>query len=239
MANTITATITDLDGQAWAAGSYVISFVPTQAIPDMTGTTVYAGALDSGGALSVSLPTGSWHFAITPKASQGGFSSVQAITANASLSATLSALATGPRLQAGPNAYGYADGEILLPVQVGQGYFNVVSSTARIWNGTAWQTGGGGGTGTVTTLSVVAANGFTGTVATATTTPALTLSQTRFQPTVLYSAAGTALPAAATNLKGQIAVVSDATTPTYLGSYVSGGGVVTPVVCTGTDWVTS
>lgn len=36
-------------------------------------------------------------------------------------------------------------------------------------------TGGGGGTGTVTTVSVVSANGFAGTVANATTTPAITL----------------------------------------------------------------
>ena len=36
--------------------------------------------------------------------------------------------------------------------------------------------GGGGGTGTVTTVSVVSANGLAGTVATATTTPAITLS---------------------------------------------------------------
>lgn len=35
--------------------------------------------------------------------------------------------------------------------------------------------GGGGGTGTVTTVSVVTANGVSGTVATATTTPAITL----------------------------------------------------------------
>lgn len=36
-------------------------------------------------------------------------------------------------------------------------------------------TGGGGGTGTVTSVSIVTANGFTGSVATATTTPAVTL----------------------------------------------------------------
>jgi hypothetical protein len=43
---------------------------------------------------------------------------------------------------------------------------------------TAWEayTPGSGGTGTVTSVSVVSANGFAGTVATATTTPAITLS---------------------------------------------------------------
>lgn len=43
----------------------------------------------------------------------------------------------------------------------------------------AWQAlGGGSSTGTVTSVSVVSANGFAGTVATATTTPAITLSTT-------------------------------------------------------------
>lgn len=40
----------------------------------------------------------------------------------------------------------------------------------------SWITPSGGGSGTVTTLSIVAANGFAGTVATASTTPAITLS---------------------------------------------------------------
>lgn len=57
-------------------------------------------------------------------------------------------------------------------------------------------------------------------------------------PAVLYSAAGTPLPAATAGLKGARAVVSDATTPTYLGAYVSGGAVVAQVICTGSGWVT-
>lgn len=39
-----------------------------------------------------------------------------------------------------------------------------------------WAAGGGGGSGTVTSVSVVGANGFAGTVATSTTTPAITIS---------------------------------------------------------------
>lgn len=58
-------------------------------------------------------------------------------------------------------------------------------------------------------------------------------------PAVVYSAAGTPLPAASVALKGARAVVSDATTPTYLGAYVSGGAVVAGVICTGTTWVTA
>ncbi len=48
------------------------------------------------------------------------------------------------------------------------------------WDGAAWvlASGGGGGGGTVTSASVVTANGFSGSVANATTTPAITLSTT-------------------------------------------------------------
>lgn len=56
--------------------------------------------------------------------------------------------------------------------------------------------------------------------------------------TVLYSAAGTALPACAAANKGQTTTVSDATSPTYLANYTSGGTVASPVMCNGTNWVT-
>lgn len=57
-------------------------------------------------------------------------------------------------------------------------------------------------------------------------------------PGAIYSAAGTALPTCAAGIKGQSAVVSDATTPTYLGTYASGGAVAAAVLCNGTNWVT-
>jgi hypothetical protein len=55
---------------------------------------------------------------------------------------------------------------------------------------------------------------------------------------VLKSAAGTALPTCNAATKGAQNVVSDATTPTYLGTYTSGGAVVAAVLCNGTNWVT-
>lgn len=68
-------------------------------------------------------------------------------------------------------------------------------------------------------------------------------------PGILYSAAGTALPgttggnnACASNLLGMTAVVSDATTPTYMGAYVSGGTITAAVICsydgTSYSWLT-
>jgi hypothetical protein len=60
-------------------------------------------------------------------------------------------------------------------------------------NQTINSTGGGGGSGTVTTVSIVSANGFTGTVADATTTPAITLTTSI---TGLLKGNGTAISAA-------------------------------------------
>ena len=60
-----------------------------------------------------------------------------------------------------------------------------------------------------------------------------------FLPNILYSAAGTPLPTCNAAAKGTLAVVKDATVPTYLGAYVSGGAVVAPVVCNAASaWVT-
>jgi len=60
----------------------------------------------------------------------------------------------------------------------------------------------------------------------------------QFQPLTLYSAAGTPLPAAAAGNKGYLAVVSDATAPTYNANYTSGGAVVALVISDGTNWKT-
>ena len=146
---------------------------------------------------------------------------------------------------------------------VALGGTTTIKNAATVPSGTGIEdvrTGAASGSGgTVTSVSVVTANGFSGTVATATTTPAITLAAatqatsdnttkvatTAFvhnaitgAPLVLYSAAGTPLPAASGPLTGTVLVVSDATTPSYLGAYVSGGAIVCSVICTGSGWVT-
>lgn len=68
------------------------------------------------------------------------------------------------------------------------------------------------GTGTVTSVSVVSANGLAGTVATATTTPALTLSTTVNAPVLAGN--GTAISAATTTGSGSTVVL--ATSPTLI-----------------------
>lgn len=59
-----------------------------------------------------------------------------------------------------------------------------------------------------------------------------------FLVSTIYSAAGTPLPTCNSGLTGARAVVSDATSPSYLGAYTSGGSVKAPVFCTGSAWVT-
>jgi hypothetical protein len=53
-----------------------------------------------------------------------------------------------------------------------------------------------------------------------------------------YSAAGTALPTCNSGSIGMRLIVSDATLPTYLGTYTSGGATTAPVFCNGSSWLT-
>lgn len=78
-----------------------------------------------------------------------------------------------------------------------------------------------------------------------TTVPAFAIAPNVYQftgagllPTTIYSAAGTALPSCVSGLKGMTAWVSDATSPTYRGTYTSGGSVFAPVMCNGSTWET-
>lgn len=77
-----------------------------------------------------------------------------------------------------------------------------------------WTSPGSGGIGTVTSVSVVSANGLAGTVATATTTPAITLSTTLTTPVIAGN--GTALIAATTTGTGNTVALAAGPTITSL-----------------------
>lgn len=87
---------------------------------------------------------------------------------------------------------------------------------------------GGGGSGTVTSVSVVSANGLAGTVATATTTPAITLSTTI---TGILQGNGTAISAATTTGSGSVVL---GTTPTLATPVINGLPTGTGVASTAT-----
>lgn len=105
----------------------------------------------------------------------------------------------------------------------------------------------GGGTGTVTTVSVVSANGFAGTVANATTTPAITLTTTI---TGILQGNGTAISAATTTGSGSVVLatsptlvtpalgVATATSITSSGALYSATSLVLEETGAGTDTIT-
>lgn len=83
------------------------------------------------------------------------------------------------------------------------------------------------GSGTVTSVSVVTANGFAGTVATATTTPAITLSTT---VTGILSGNGTSISAATTTGSGSVVL---ATAPSISGATITTSSVNGVTLTTG------
>lgn len=178
---TTSATITDSDGFLWMNGNYTISFVPNPSYPSLgsyqwTGgnlqqNALFQGALSSGGAFSVSLPSTSaitpagsqWKFTICPNATTGCFAVNSAVNGGSlSLTSLLSAAAVGPRFPtstsgSGASAFGYGDIEISPIPNPGGQYFNTTTLICRQWNGTSFQacgSGGGGGASSPPVFSV-------------------------------------------------------------------------------------
>jgi hypothetical protein len=52
-----------------------------------------------------------------------------------------------------------------------------------------------------------------------------------YLPQIIYAASGTPLPAAGAPLLGATAIVGDATAPTYMAAYTSGGSITCQVIC--------
>lgn len=91
----------------------------------------------------------------------------------------------------------------------GELYYNSTSNSFRIYQNGTWQ-GITAGSGTVTSVSVVSTNGFAGTVANASTTPAITMETTI---TGILQGNGTAISAASTTGSGAVVL---ATSPTLV-----------------------
>lgn len=161
--SSITATLTDKDGTAWANAAYTaVLQVPGQPNVRITigGTPLSAGQCKASGTASSSgVVTGTfidtssvdqknavWVFTIQPNASVTPSTvSVAIIGATPNLTANFSGLPS-PRFPAGLSAYGYADGEVTNPA-LGNSYYNVVTPCVRQFSNAGWTCGGGGGGG--------------------------------------------------------------------------------------------
>lgn len=156
----VTATVVDSDNQAWKNGYWSATlYNPNrQFIPNIGGVPLTAaqlnpsGSLDSSGNLSTSLadngliaPAGTyWQFIICPLASTQCSTVNTPVTGiSENISSIINAGIKAPRFPASPTAFGYLDGEISPTPNPGGFYFNITNLVTRIWNGTAWQNGGG------------------------------------------------------------------------------------------------
>jgi hypothetical protein len=147
----VTASITDTDGNTWNYGSVTATFSPGPVtsyvwaggpIPNQV-----KGTMNGSGTFTISLPDNntiqpsgtSWNISICPWASAPCVSKNFVVTGSSiNLSTQLSAIATGPRFPATGGAYGYADTEVYPTPVPGGSYWNVNSLTPRCWTGTQW-----------------------------------------------------------------------------------------------------
>ena len=162
----VTATITDTDGQTWNNGAVTATFVPgppqSYTWPGGTIPLTVSGTMNGSGQFTISLPDNStitpigsqWRFTLCPNASAPCVSTSIAVAgASIDLSSQLSSVAKGPRFPASPWAYGYRDVEISPTPPDGAIYWNVTDGFSRQWTGSSWENMQGGsvtsfGTGT-------------------------------------------------------------------------------------------
>ena len=180
---TITATVTDQDGQTWNNGKFTLTLTFPPPVPQLitfngslystyapfNGQTVWTGTLNATGQLLISniprndyfVPTSSTYtLNICPNASANCYV-LPGINVNSPTDNLTSQInPAGPRFETGAGQYGYLDVEINQPVKINTSYFNVTSQQQRVWNGTSFQTNGGTGGGSIT--GVTAGTGMTG-----------------------------------------------------------------------------
>ena len=181
-AYTTATEMVDVNGYVKATGFKIPSGLSTQYLMADGSTTTGGGG--GGSVTSVAaLTLGTTGTDLTSTVANGTTTPV--ITLNVP---TASATNRGALSSADWTTFNSKQGAITLTTTGTSGAATFVGNTLNIPNYAS-----GGGSGTVTTVSVVSANGFAGTVATATTTPAITLSTTI---TGLLKGDGTSISAA-------------------------------------------
>jgi hypothetical protein len=172
---TVSGTITDSGSQAWANGSYAISFVPPpgpQTKPFVWSggafnpLLIISGSLSNTGTYSVSIPSNTaivppntqWSFQFCPQATP-----TTCYTTTVVVSGTTQTLSPTPpavQVNIGPtNSLAYSDSEVV-GAGVGSIYYNLTNSVSRICTVvmagacSTWANLGGGGSGTVTSVTI-------------------------------------------------------------------------------------
>jgi hypothetical protein len=185
----VTAQITDSDSIQWANGTFRVTFVPN---PQFSGPyqyqgsqfspQVFTGAMDSSGAMSVTVPDNNfispagtqWLFTLCPNASAPCTPVTLPVAgASVNLTSTFSAAAIAPRFPAKSQglSWGYSTVEINQTPVPGGAFFNVTLLCTETWNGTAFVCST---SGTVTNFSAGNLSPlFTTTVTNPNTTPML------------------------------------------------------------------
>ena len=162
---TVTGTVTDPDGFAWAGGSVQFTLynsaggiVKQGGVPLTPAQMNKTVALDNTGSFSLALadnttlsPVGTqWTLLVCPAAS-APCQTLAKFTASGSTLNLTSAIASqlqALRFPAGYTARGYGDIEISPLPPPGGTYYNLQSTVIRFWNGTIWAAlAGGGGAG--------------------------------------------------------------------------------------------
>lgn len=161
--------------------------------------------------------------------------SVQVI-ANDDVVQVITAGNQGPEGPPGPDGPTGPQGPAGQGVATGGTTAQVLAKASNTDYDTHWVTGGGGGSGTVTTVSVITANGVSGSVATATTTPAITLTLGAITPSsVAASGTVTGSNLSGTNTGDQTITLTGNVTGSGTGSFATtiSAGVVTNTMLAG------
>lgn len=155
---TVSATVVDSDGTAWANGTWSITLTPGTYQPDPSKYTIggnpvspsvinQSGALDASGAFSVVVyqtaaisPIGStWTLTVCPNAvSACSRYQFQAFGTTLNISSALTTAIVAPRFNAISGAYGYNDTEAQVQLKNGSTYFNVTLGAQRCYMNGAW-----------------------------------------------------------------------------------------------------
>ena len=156
----LTATITDSTGQAWANGTYSITFVPVPGFPpnyQWNGAPFvpqkYTGSLNSSGTFTVTRPDNTtitpagtqWQFVICPNATTPCSTILTPVTGSSEdLSSFFSGRVSIPNITAAVMPRAYSSSEIATPPpQQGGQFFSVTDNVPYFWTGSSWISLGG------------------------------------------------------------------------------------------------